>query len=54
MLGSFPLDDSMPANSNAARARRCEARTLPVIGLTGGIGGGKSEVAALLKERGAG
>ena len=26
---------------------------LPVIGLTGGIGGGKSEVAALLKERGA-
>ena len=48
-----PVDESMPTDSRAARSGRFRHGALPVIGLIGGIGGGKSEVAALLKERGA-
>jgi len=42
----------LPTENSARPARRGRGAT-PVIGLTGGIGGGKSAVAALLAERGA-
>lgn len=38
---------------NSARPARPERGAAPVIGLTGGIGGGKTAVASLLAERGA-
>lgn len=42
----------LPTENSARPARRARGAT-PVIGLTGGIGGGKSAVAALLADRGA-
>jgi len=42
----------LPTENSARPARRSPGAT-PVVGLTGGIGGGKSAVAALLAERGA-
>jgi dephospho-CoA kinase len=53
MLGSLPLTNPFQPTRESRTAGRFRHGAVPVIGLIGGIGGGKSEVAALLKERGA-
>jgi dephospho-CoA kinase len=53
MLGSFPSMTPCQPTREPRAAGHYKHGALPVIGLIGGIGGGKSEVAALLEERGA-